>query len=67
MICERSMADEKTTFDVDIPDLGVTKRSIKFPRQIIRPPYKKEKPTSVSQSSNCKGKLMRRHHYISTQ
>jgi len=31
-----------------MPDLGITQRSIRFPRQVIRPPYKKEKPTSVS-------------------
>jgi hypothetical protein len=67
MICERSMAEEKTTFDVDIPDLGVTKRSIKFPRQIIRPPYKKEKPTSVSLAAEIHDELMIRRHYTSTQ
>jgi len=38
----------KTTFEADVPELGVEGRTIKFPRQIVHPPYKKEKPTSVS-------------------
>jgi hypothetical protein len=46
-ILDGALADWETTFEVEIPELGLTKRSIKFPRQIIRPPYKKEKPTSV--------------------
>ena len=44
-------ADLQTTFQVDILDLGIEKKSIKFPRQIISPPYKKEKPTSVSHTA----------------
>jgi len=39
---------KQTTFEADLPELGIERRTIKFPRQIIHPPYKKEKPTSVS-------------------
>jgi proteasomal ATPase-associated factor 1 len=43
-----------------VPDLGIEKRSIKFPRQIIRPPYQKEKPTSVSQFHKLKAELTKK-------
>lgn len=32
---------------MDVPALGIEGRVIKLPRQVLHPPYKKKKPTSV--------------------
>jgi hypothetical protein len=61
----------QTVFEVDVPELGIQGRFIKYPRQVIHPPYKKQKPTSVGHVfkdcevvADCVGTFTHQHNSI---
>ena len=46
----------QTSLSVDIPALGIEGRAVKFPRQVLHPPYKKKTPTSVRLTRSVAGR-----------